>query len=130
MISFIFSFVSELRIIVCPGLDIFIPFWVLDRFVYLTTHIYFLEHITGCQISNKCFKQMLKTLRNLENYSHLRMNQQENSFELSRDHHNDEYAYRISNPKHMPKYTKAKVPYTQDIHTQLSSFTWLHCSHF
>ena len=26
----------------------------------------------------------------------------------------DEYAYRIPNPKHMPKYTLAKVPHTQD----------------
>ena len=29
----------------------------------------------------------------------------------------DEYLYRIPNPKHMPKYTKAKVPQTQDKHT-------------
>ncbi len=29
------------------------------------------------------------------------------------------------NPKHMPKYTKAKVLPTQDEHTQLSTFTWL-----
>ena len=29
----------------------------------------------------------------------------------------DKYAYRIPNPKHTPKYTKAKVPHTQDKHT-------------
>ena len=29
----------------------------------------------------------------------------------------DEYANGIPNPKHMPKYTKAKVPHTQDKHT-------------
>ena len=40
---------------------------------------------------------------------------------------NDEYAYYIPNPEHMPKYTKAKVPHTQDKHTQLSSFTELCC---
>ncbi len=28
----------------------------------------------------------------------------------------DEYANRIPNPKHTPKYTKAKVPRTQDKH--------------
>ncbi len=39
---------------------------------------------------------------------------------------NDEYAYHIPNPKHMPKYTKAKVPYPQDKHTQLLSFAVLH----
>ncbi len=26
----------------------------------------------------------------------------------------DQYAYRVPNPKHMPKYTKAKVLCTQD----------------
>ncbi len=36
-------------------------------------------------------------------------------------------SYCIPNPKHMPKYTKAKVPCTQDKHTQLSSFTELLC---
>ena len=30
---------------------------------------------------------------------------------------NDEYANSIPNPKHMPKYTKAKVLGTQDKHT-------------
>ncbi len=40
---------------------------------------------------------------------------------------NDEYANHIPNPKHMPKYTKAKVPGTQDKHTQLSSFSELCC---
>ena len=39
----------------------------------------------------------------------------------------DEYAYGIPNPEHMPKYTKAKVPPTQDKHTQLSSFVDLCC---
>ncbi len=39
----------------------------------------------------------------------------------------DEYAYCIPNPKHTPKYTKAKVPCTQDKHTQLSSFAKLCC---
>ncbi len=29
----------------------------------------------------------------------------------------DEYAYRIPNPKHMPKYTQAKVLYTPDKYT-------------
>ena len=38
-----------------------------------------------------------------------------------------EYAYRIPNPKHTPKYTKAKVLHTQDKHTQLSSFSELYC---
>ena len=39
----------------------------------------------------------------------------------------DEYANRIPNPKHTPKCTEAKVPHTQDKHTQLSSFAELHC---
>ena len=39
----------------------------------------------------------------------------------------DEYAYRIPNPKHTPKYTRAKVPHTQDKHAQLSSFADLCC---
>ncbi len=39
----------------------------------------------------------------------------------------DEYAYCIPNPKHTPKYTKAKVPHTQYKYIQLSSFTWLCC---
>ena len=30
-------------------------------------------------------------------------------------------------PKHMHKYTKAKVPHTQGKHTQLGSFTELYC---
>ncbi len=29
---------------------------------------------------------------------------------------NDEYANRLPNPKHMPKYTKVKVLHTQDKH--------------
>ena len=40
---------------------------------------------------------------------------------------NDEYVYRIPNPKDMPKYTKAKVWHTQDKHTQLNSFIELCC---
>ena len=40
---------------------------------------------------------------------------------------NDEYVYRIPNPKHRNKYTKVKVLRTQDKHTQLSSFTQLCC---
>ena len=39
----------------------------------------------------------------------------------------DEYVYRIPNPKHTPKYTKAKVPPFQDKHIQLSSFVELCC---
>ncbi len=33
----------------------------------------------------------------------------------------DQFAYRIPNPKHTHKYTKVKVPHTQDKHTQLSN---------
>ncbi len=36
---------------------------------------------------------------------------------LCSDLRTDEYAYGIPNPKHMPKYTKAKVTCTQDKHT-------------
>ncbi len=39
----------------------------------------------------------------------------------------DEYANCIPNPKHMPKYTKAKVLHTKDKHTQLSCFADLRC---
>ncbi len=39
----------------------------------------------------------------------------------------DEYVYHIPNPKHIPKYTKAKAPCTQDKHIQLSSFAELCC---
>ncbi len=35
----------------------------------------------------------------------------------------------MPNPKHMLKYTKAKVLCTQDKHTQLSSFAELLCYH-
>ena len=35
--------------------------------------------------------------------------------ESTRD--NDEYANRIPNPKHTPKYTKAKVLHTEDKHS-------------
>ena len=38
---------------------------------------------------------------------------------------NDEYADRIPNPKHTPKYTEAKVPHIQDKHAQLTSFAEL-----
>ncbi len=34
---------------------------------------------------------------------------------------------RVPNPKHMPKYTKTKVPHTQDKHPQKSSFAELCC---
>ena len=39
----------------------------------------------------------------------------------------EEYVYRTPTPKHTQKYTKVKVLHTQDKHTQLSSFAWLHC---
>ncbi len=39
----------------------------------------------------------------------------------------DEYANHIPNPKHIPKYTQAKVPHTQDKHTARSSFSELSC---
>ena len=49
-----------------------------------------------------------------------------NKASFSKDQ-NDEYAYRIPNPKHTPKYTKAKVLHAQNKHTQLSSLAELLC---
>ncbi len=42
-------------------------------------------------------------------------------------HLSDQYVYHIPNPKHTPKYTKAKVLYAQDKTAQLSSFSELCC---